>query len=773
MSVTPRYNIPAGSEVSLHGRPMVATGQDEHGHTFVGCEDGATTVVSYTKFAEYLRCPGASIDTSLPVTGGRVKERLGGFATSMAFTEQQLKIGRFCYALCVGTRAYRTELRIEKGDPDLKLSQRMADRREARRFIAKVAEPLFGEPILLEHKRGGRAKGMVIYKGRTLVKNLEVYENLDPHESPIDALIPRDHLKGNQMPRICFLVRELMTEAWEKHGLDLRGPLVSNVLKYLETSIREVNKKRAQNDLPELIIPSHKTLTKHRDDLLGPTELMVATKGLREARNQRGRGSTDYQALMIGEQVQVDECKISLVISAKSAGVWERLSKGEKDALKRLDEYIRSRLWILVMLDVATRMPLAWVIAENPNAEATLALFRMATRNKDREKHLYGCSGQPASAVGLMHVKNDNGTGLRNSTTVGALMGIGSVNSVTRAYSPTDRSIGERFFGTTEIDIFRVLPGYTGGRPGQLPGYDAVANGVLTVEQLHEMLTKYFIDEYPSIRHYGVGMHGRRPAEVYASVNATRGQVAPIDRHDRRIRLGWEEAVTPTDEGVRVFRGIWFNSDEFQILREPVVGKVKVFIDPDDLNGATVVLPGVKDPVEVQLQITAFADMTLPEVLRLMAEYRREDPDSREIFEDRIMRTRRQRYDQIKAIGVEHNLPRSYSTVAECREMAKAVFAGARAIRSQPLAGTTRPGEITNIQPGDGVFFVGVDDSSASTTGDPDYASDDAGSGYGGTSDIVSTEGESKRTNKPVKPRKSKENTPETLLRPQNLKGLN
>lgn len=246
-------------------------------------------------------------------------------------------------------------------------------------------------------------------------------------------------------------------------------------------------------------------------------------------------------------------------------------------------------------------------------------------------------------------------------------------------------------------------------------------------------------------------MHGRRPAEVYASVNATRGQVSPINPHDRRIRLGWEETVTPTDEGMRVFHGIWFNSEKFQILRDRLNGKVKVFIDPDDLNSATVVLPGVKDRVEVALQVTVFADMTLPEVLRLMAEYRREDPDSPEIYEDRIMRARRQRCDQIKAIGVEHNLPRSYSTVAECREMAKAVFAGARAIRSQPLAGTIRPGEITNIQPSDGVFIVGIDDSSASTTGDLDYASDDAGSGYGGTSDTVSSEGEPKRTNKPVK----------------------
>lgn len=49
-----------------------------------------------------------------------------------------------------------------------------------------------------------------------------------------------------------------------------------------------------------------------------------------------------------------------------------------------------------------------------------------------------------------------------------------------------------------------------------------------------------------------------------------------------------------------------------------------MYVDPDNLNRATVVLPMHSEPVEVDLQITAFADMTLPEVLQLMAEMRRE-----------------------------------------------------------------------------------------------------------------------------------------------------
>src|SRR5690606_9794000 len=139
---------------------------------------------------------------------------------------------------------------------------------------------------------------------------------------------------------------------------------------------------------------------------------------------------------------------------------------------------------------------------------------------------------------------------------------------------------------------------------------------------------------------------------------------------------------------------------DLQVRREElrVTRKVKVFVDPDDMNLATVILPDAKQPIEVQLQITAFADMTLPEVLKLMAEQRREHPEIAEFHHDQVMRTRAQRHEKVTAIGVEHGLSRSYSTVEECKAMARAVFAGARVHRPQAPEATTRPGEIMSLQ---------------------------------------------------------------------------
>jgi putative transposase len=160
-----------------------------------------------------------------------------------------------------------------------------------------------------------------------------------------------------------------------------------------------------------------------------------------------------------------------------------------------------------------------------------------------------------------------------------------------------------------------------------------------------------------------------------------------------------------------VFGGVWFNSTELQVRREElgVTGKVKVFVDPDDMNLATVILPRGKQPIEVQLQITAFADMTLPEILKLMEEQRREHPEIADFHHEQVMRTRLDRHAKIMEIGVESGLSRSYSTVEECRTMARAVFSGARVLRPQAPVATTRPGETTSLQASGEVYARGDD----------------------------------------------------------------
>lgn len=786
MTLVPRYDIPVGSEITLRGSQLALTEATEAGYSFLTLETGQKHFVSLRQFADYLKLPGTKIDGQLPETGNRLQERMGGFTTAKGLPQIQQDNGAFNLALCHAMQLLREKTRASTNNPTYDFSINKLNEPANRLFIKNVAETLFGQKIRIGPGTGGKHTSWNMPKGRTLLKHFRIFEGLHPDESPLDALITMDHLKGNRTPRICWRVRELMTQAWTEIGLDTKSPSVANAYRHFERLIFDENAIRVRNELPRLRLPAASTLAAHVRALQTPLEREIGTKGERHARNKHGRGSTDIRALLIGEYVEIDECKASLVTSAKERGLWEKLSEGDKEALIAVDVLIGQRLQILVMIDVATRMPLAWVVSDQPRHEATLALIRMATRDKTREQQKYGCTGTPAQAVGIGNIKMDNGAGLRNSMVIGALIGSDAKTIIARTHVGMEKPYVERMFGTVESVLLKISHGYTGRRPGELPGYDSTVNGVLDIDELYQIVTRFMIDEYPSTPHSGVGMGGRRPADVYEQINSTRGHILPLDPNQRRIHLGWETGATPTDEGVRVFSWIWYNSDQFQDELETWRGKksdqssvrVSVFVDPDDATRATVLLPGAKEPIEVHIQITAFADLSLPEIFELMAAMRKENPGVAEIHEDRIMRARRDRFEQLKAIGVEHNLPRSFSTLDECRRKASALLMGARIVPTSQLPGTVPAGSVTRLQDSPAVFQLGeaneVIDGTATETAPGENSSD--------PSELAPLSGMPEPPQEPIsrkaasksKKKRTTENkaTNITLGRPQDLKGL-
>lgn len=708
MSIVPQYNYPAGTEVTLYNEKMSISSMNDDGYELLNLETGEVGVTSFSKFAELQKTPAMKIGAAGGLHSTELELRLGNLKVAEQLAPPQQERGQFHHAVCCAAAMLRSKLRQEHRMPDLRLTGALLNNADNRKFICKVATEIFGKKVRPKGFRGGQNSEWVLYDGRTILKYFQIFDKLEVDDDVIAALATRDHLKGNNTKRIDWTLLQLMTQAWEEIGLDLKGPSVSNVHHHLNTLVREKNACRDRNELPVLIVPSQKTLKHHQQYLLNPTEFMVATKGERHALNKRGRGSTDLRGLFPGELVEADECKLSLISSAKARGYWENLSDENKKNLEEIDKEIRTRLTLLVMVDVATRMPLAWVVSDQPKAEATLALLRMATRDKTKEKIKYGCKGDPAPPMGLGLVKTDNGVGLRNKSVVESLLGSTASYTAVRAYASADKPYVERLIGTTESLLIKLIHGYTGRKAGELPGYDSNANGVLDIDELYGILTRFFIDEYPSLRHMGIGMGGRRPAEVLKELNKTRGLFKMIDADKRRIHLGWKFEVTPNDEGVRVLSGIWFSSPEFQVaVDDHAVSKVSVFVDPENVNEATAIIPGVAEEFRLQLQVTAFADLTIPEVLELTEAHRREDPDITEIYEDRIASTRRNRFDQLKKIGVERRLARSHSTFEECRMKARHVFAGARIVRSSEGGQTVRPGDLTASMQGPGVFLIG------------------------------------------------------------------
>lgn len=692
------YQIAEQALLSFNERKPLMSGTSDVGYITQKPKGGAEFEMSFSVLVSLLRQANSKIDE--PLVEGAF--RLKGLESHKCASREQNKVANFKVALCVGVERAQESLRDERGNPDYNITEAELNRPKIRKLIKAVAEAFFGPGIEIEKPRGGRNSAWVMFRGRVLKRDfLQYMQAKESGEDPLDALIPLDHLKGNRGKRIPWELRELMTHAFEKEGATTRHPSSSNVMSYLKTLIWAENKFRQANGLSELMVPSLPTLNAHIKQLLTQTELDIIQKGKRQTQNSRGRGSTDYRALLVGEYVEIDECRLSLLACAKKRGIWEKLSDEQREILEEIDDKICSRYTLVVVIDVASGMPLAWVLTEHPNTEATLEALRMATRDKTREKDKYGCCFTPMPAMRIGHIKNDNGTALRNRTIKQAILGIGAMNTDARVGVATDKPYVERLFGTTESRLLKLIDGYTGRKAGDMKEYDANAQALLVVDELYAEISRFMIDDYPAERHYGHGMFGCRPREMYAKIEKTRGIWKSVDPTQRRLALGWAVDATPNDEGVRVFGGVWFNSPELQEVYERFEGKVTVHIDPDDLQRATVTIPGHPEVIEVYLQSTVFAGMTLTEVFDFMIEARADDLETTEFYEDHLNRVRSEFFARIRERRKQRNISGSFTSREEAKKLAKQAFSSVRVIGHRRAEGAAEIKDLTRF--GDGV----------------------------------------------------------------------
>ncbi|MFV0490839.1 MAG: hypothetical protein ACK5M4_03380 [Pseudorhodobacter sp.] len=689
------YNIPAGLRLKLAGiaRTLYPDGNGNYRAEHEG--HGPTEVVSYNEALSWLRRPDCSAKDMLADSAAAARVRNGGLHYRQQLSEKAQDDIDLRKAIIAGVN-YLAETGV-------KITAAALDKDHNRRIIREVASQLYTtRPINLAPRGGSTRLVAFMPKGRTILEYRQRYIDAGYDEM---ALPDQRWLRGNRTPRILTRMRELMTEAIEQIHLDLRKPNVSAALRRLRTLTTEENAKRKLNGLEPLKPVTNKTMANHIK-MIGSTALAIARDGARAVANNRSRGTTDTRALMIGELVEIDECKLSLITVAKKKGWWERLSADDQAALEEIDEIIHTRLWLVLMLDVATRMPLAWVLTGNPSKEATLEAMRIATRDKTREKVIYGCECDPMPPVGLGSVTGDNGYGIRSAAVKAATLGILGQSVDARSYHGVDKPYLERMFGSMESILINMIHGYTGRRAGALPGYDPIKNGVLDCEELYGLITRYLVDEYPNERHYGVTMMGQRPIKMKEFINHNYGAISVPSPHDRRIHLGWLNKAKITDEGVKVF-GLPYNSPELQAVRDHVDGKVSVFSDPDCTNHVTILIEGHLDPILADLSWTAMSDLSVPEFLAIAEAAWAEDPEQTENFEALLARVRRDRFDRMHFIAVEHKLARSYMTITEAQKKAEIVTAGQHSSRRTPLAGTVQPGSIADEGATTGVRKVG------------------------------------------------------------------
>ena len=387
-----------------------------------------------------------------------------------------------------------------------------------RKVLQRRAREIAQGDGLLGGSRGGKVTASFHWpKGRTLRKYVDRFIKYDRNAV---VLLERDHLKGPQGEK--------------RHRLSaLQEQFISYCINSWLTALKpqlapHVRKASTRFDVPPaeiargFRIPSITTI-RTRIKVVSEVVKTIGRRGVRQGANLKGAGSTDIRALMYGEKVEIDQVYLS-IFTDSTGSVCARVIAPDEAGNEPGDDEI-TRLWLHVMIDIATRLPLAWIIADSADADHSHALLRMATRDKTKEKVRYGCRNDPAPAAGLLLTSADNGTATRNGTVYASQLGIGAIVMTGRTYHATDKPYVERIFGTMQWQVLNFLPGYAGSCPGELEGYEPKPNAKLTPDDLYGTITRYFVDEYPFREHRGTGMNKATPWQKFEEIKETYGGI--------------------------------------------------------------------------------------------------------------------------------------------------------------------------------------------------------------------------------------------------------
>ncbi|SHE29231.1 Mu transposase, C-terminal [Ruegeria intermedia] len=676
MAPRTRYKVPQGSELILDRRRWHVVGKDPDGYAVESLEDGECITLSFDRVDEALKCGDAQLITPKEAESKRkLLEYTGGYERVEQLPEQERRDVRVRLGL-----VHAMEKLEASG---AKLTQRYLDRRDVRKRLRKMAVKLSGDTKLFRCANIGSASNPhALPKGRKLQEMRQVFLKFD--RNPV-VLMRRHHMKGWQKgrSRLCKIQERFIDFVLNSY-LDLRQPKLGT----LYTDAKEVFDVPEEAVLQGFEFPSITTVRK-RAKAESPLVKEIGRNGGRYAQNKFGAGSTDIRALNFGETCVTDQVYLS--IFTDSSGEEKIREIDRKKEGTPLEEGEVRRLWLFYMMDLATRLPLAWLLSETADGDHQKKLLRMAMRDKTREKIRYGCTHDPAPPVRPKLVKSDNGTATRNEDIYASLLGMGTTIVTGRAYNSVDNSFGERPFGTLQWRLLNFLPGYVGSGPGELNGYDGKKNAELTPEKLMGYVSRFFVDEYPHDRHNGTGMFGATPMQKFDEVTKYFGEIDAPDAEMLRIHLGEKATATTSSEGVKIF-GIPYNSGELQKFAGGKRKRVTVFLNPDDLRHVTVISDETKDVMTADLRMTTFADLTLEEAIAVMRAAVEDNPEKRALHEEHLKKARARRVRE-SGYFPDSNLPSSYERMEKYRRLAEEM-AHVELVPLPRSAPTTLPGQV-------------------------------------------------------------------------------
>ncbi|MCM1121808.1 MAG: Mu transposase C-terminal domain-containing protein [Eubacterium sp.] len=246
------------------------------------------------------------------------------------------------------------------------------------------------------------------------------------------------------------------------------------------------------------------------------------------------------------------------------------------------------RVYLTAFQDVRSRKFVGWYVTLNPNSTATLIALRRGIEKYGIPKRILSDNGREFLTFDI------GGRGFRKSRkpageeheipTILQNLGIEFTTAMVRN---ARAKVIERAFLDVKNGFSKMFEGYTGGtiaeRPERLKKTGKDADNFTLLPEFIEYVDKYIEGIFNRHKHYGVGMNGRTPDQVYAAclteqTVATAEQLNLMMLRNTRMQKVTRDGVYVTLCGQKVP----FNSGELNFYH--IHRKVYVRYNPDDLR---------------------------------------------------------------------------------------------------------------------------------------------------------------------------------------------
>ncbi|WP_426231652.1 DDE-type integrase/transposase/recombinase [Pararhizobium sp. DWP3-4] len=313
-------------------------------------------------------------------------------------------------------------------------------------------------------------------------------------------------------------------------------------------------------------------------------ETMVAREGEEFAQKHFAPNVRGIEVDRPGQRVEIDEVKADMATLVAMSGDYVNIPKELFKLLKKV------RIWLVVVIDVATRYILAIKATLNPSGDAAVAAMRMAMSDKTLQSRVAGARTDWFGHLVPEEVYSDNGSAFLSEQFVSGLQALGITVVRPPAGQPYRRPFIESFFNGIGPLWTSFFQGRTFRSILEKGDYDPKEHASLLNDEFVKVITQITCDVYHNRPHDSLG--GKTPQNAYIEACQEHGVMSPPGPEEMLRAFGAVEQGTVGKYGITRL-GISYRNETLD-LEMSTHGKIKFDIKVDQSRLNDILVKGKK-----------------------------------------------------------------------------------------------------------------------------------------------------------------------------------